>query len=146
MFFPSELFTLNNLKIMYSIVVFPKENVCEGVPTSWIKCVGKEYFCCWPVKGDVRKFIKKAVDPSSFTWSLSKCLVKSTAVDFLSMIQKRKESEVMTTENQSSDSDSCDMSTATIKIAASLPLSDSEEERIDNYPTPPRKMILNTCE
>lgn len=129
---------------MYSIVVFNKENVCEGVPTSWIQCVGKETFCCWPVKGDVRKFIKKASDPSSFTWHLSKCQVKSTAPDYFTMILKRKEAENITTDNHS-DSD-C-VSTVT-KKKSTVPLSDSEEENdtVVRYPTPPRKIVPNACE
>ena len=131
---------------MYSIVIFTKENVCEGVPTSWVKCVGKQTFCCWPAKGDIRKLIKKAVDPGSFPWTLSKCTVKSTAPDFLDMIQKRKEAEIMTTENQSSDSDSVDEPPVANGNCEVAPHLDSEEEQATmEYPTPPEKIIPHSC-
>lgn len=126
---------------MYAIVVFPDENVYEGVPRSWIKVTDEGTFCCWPrCSTKVTAMIKHQCPPTS-TWDVIRCNVKAYVDTYKEMINRRKmEAEKMTTDDQAEKSDdlSSDESTFVRRAGIVLP-SSSDSEGEENLPTPPEK-------
>ena len=62
--------------IMYSVVIFHRENTVEGVPSIWLKILAGKHYCSWPIeKCKVRQYIKSYIKPSR-KWDLIPCSVK----------------------------------------------------------------------
>jgi len=116
---------------MYLVILFTKENVVEGVPESWVFEEDHKKYCYWPPKNDKVTAYVKRNEPPRDDWRRYRCIVKYTTNTYEELRVKVKEATNVTTECNSSDSD-----TPRKQILAK-PVYNSEVEERSCSPVPP---------
>ena len=112
-----------------------------GVPDFWVIERKRDKYCYWPKKSDRNKvsgYVKRREQPGK-DWLLFRCRVKYEVDTYEEMCSKVREAQNVTTEINSSDTDS----TKKINVSIMNAISDSDES-INNYsplPSPPSKRV-----